>query len=70
MLLETATRVGNKAAITDRGRTVGYSEIASRALAVAEMLAQAGVVPGDRVVILLRRGSDAVSVPLAQERSL
>jgi acyl-CoA synthetase (AMP-forming)/AMP-acid ligase II len=61
MLLETATRVGNKAAITDRGRTVGYSDLASRALAVAEMLAQAGVVPGDRVVILLRRGSDAVS---------
>ncbi len=61
MLLETAASVGNKAAITDGERTVGYADLAARSLAVAEALAQAGVEPGDRVAIMLRRGAEAAS---------
>ena len=61
MLLQTSTSVGNKTAIVDGQLTVGYADLAARSLAIAEALAQAGVKTGDRVAILLRRGTEAAS---------
>jgi amino acid adenylation domain-containing protein len=61
MLLETTASVGNKAAVTSGELTVGYADLATRSLAIAEALAEAGVKPGDRVAILLQRGSEAAA---------
>jgi amino acid adenylation domain-containing protein len=61
MLLETATSVGNKVAVTNGERTIGYADLATRSLAIAETLVHAGVKPGDRVAILLRRGPEAAA---------
>jgi acyl-CoA synthetase (AMP-forming)/AMP-acid ligase II len=61
MLLETATAMGNKAAIANGESTVSYADLAVRSLATAEVLEQEGVKPGDRVAILLPRGADAAS---------
>src|SRR5215213_1556037 len=61
MLLETATAMGDKAAIADGESTVSYADLAFRSLAMAEVLEQEEVKPGDRVAILLPRGADAAS---------
>src|SRR5215210_3432036 len=61
MLLETTSSVGNKAAVTSEELTVGYADLATRSLAIAEALAEAGVKTGDRVAILLQRGSEAAA---------
>ena len=61
MLLETTASVGNKAAVTSGELTVGYADLATRSLAIAEALAEAGVKSGDRVAILLQRGSEAAA---------
>jgi acyl-CoA synthetase (AMP-forming)/AMP-acid ligase II len=61
MLLETTSSAGNKAAVTNGEWTIGYADLATRSLAIAEALVQAGVKPGDRVGILLQRGSEAAA---------
>lgn len=61
MLSKTAAAVGNKAAVIDGEQTTGYADLAARSLAVAGALVQAGVEPGDRVAIMLRRGAEAAS---------
>src|SRR5215212_2335584 len=61
MLLETATAMGDKAAIADGESPVSYADLAVRSMATAEVLEQKGVKPGDRVAILLPRGSEAAS---------
>ena len=61
MLLETATTMGDKAAIANGESTVSYADLAVRSLAMAEVLEQEGVKPGDRVAILLPRGAEAAS---------
>jgi long-chain acyl-CoA synthetase len=61
MLLETATIMGDKAAITNGESTVSYADLAVRSLATAEVLEEEGVKPGDRVAILLPRGAEAAS---------
>lgn len=61
MLWRTASRHTAKAAVVERDRTVTYGELRSRAGAIARALTDAGVRPGDRVVVLLERGVDAVA---------
>src|SRR5215211_1285348 len=61
MLLETATAIGDKAAIANGDSTVSYTDLASRSFAIAEVLAQGGVKPDNRVAILLPRGAEAAS---------
>jgi acyl-CoA synthetase (AMP-forming)/AMP-acid ligase II len=61
MLLDTAASAGNKVAVISGEQTVSYADLAARAQAIAETLVQAGVKPGDRVAIMLRRGAEAAS---------
>jgi acyl-CoA synthetase (AMP-forming)/AMP-acid ligase II len=61
MLFETAMSASNEEAVTNGERTVSYADLAARSLAIAEALIESGVKPGDRVAILLRRGTEAVS---------
>ena len=59
MLLASAGERPDAPAVVDGGAAVPYGALAERALAVAEALRAAGVEPGDRVALLLRRGPDA-----------
>lgn len=61
MLLDTAMSTGDKTVVVQSERATGYADLAGRSLAVAEALTQAGVRPGDRVAVLLRRGEEAAS---------
>lgn len=61
MLWRSAARVPAKAAVVERDRSVSYGELCGRAGAIARALVETGVEPGDRVVILLERGADAVA---------
>jgi amino acid adenylation domain-containing protein len=61
MLLETAAAHGARVAVAERGLNVGYGELAARSRGFADALAEAGVSPGDRVAVLLRRGADAAA---------
>ena len=61
MLWRAASLVPGKLAVVERERAVTYAELRDRAAAVADALRATGVEPGDRVVILLERGADAVA---------
>ena len=61
MLLATAAAHGDRVAVTDRELSIDYERLAARSLAFARTLADAGVRPGDRVAVLLRRGADAAA---------
>jgi acyl-CoA synthetase (AMP-forming)/AMP-acid ligase II len=61
MLLETAKVMRDKAAVVTGESTVSYADLATRSLAIAEVLAQTGVKAEDRVAILLTRGAEAAS---------
>ncbi len=51
----------DKDAVVEPGRVTTYESLAGRAGAMASILSESGVVPGDRVVVLLDRGADAVA---------
>jgi acyl-CoA synthetase (AMP-forming)/AMP-acid ligase II len=61
MLLVTAERNGTRPALVDRDEPISYGSLAARSRAVAATLSERGVEPGDRVVVMLRRGSDAAA---------
>ena len=61
LLWGAAATCGERPAVVDRDRTIGFAELGARAAAAAAALAGAGVVPDDRVAILLERGPDAVA---------
>jgi len=61
MLWAAAQRHPRKDAVIERERTASYSDLVQRAGAIAEAARNAGVAPGDRVVILQERGIDAVA---------
>jgi amino acid adenylation domain-containing protein len=61
MLLRAAERDRAQAAVVDGASTLDYGALASRSLAIASTLAGAGVRPGDRVALLLRRDADAAA---------
>jgi len=61
LLLETASRSASHVAVVERGAGWTYDQLAGRALAFGEALEAAGVRPGDRVAVLLRRGADSAA---------
>jgi amino acid adenylation domain-containing protein len=61
MLLDSATRTPEAIAILDGDAATSYHELATRACGMAAELAAAGIAPGDRVAIMLRRGADAAA---------
>lgn len=61
MLWRTAERHPDKPAVVERERSASYGELRARASAIAQALRASGVDPGDRVVVLLERGLDAVA---------
>jgi amino acid adenylation domain-containing protein len=61
MLIASAARTPEAAAVLDGSATTSYEELATRALDLAGALAATGVEPGDRVAIFLRRGADAAA---------
>jgi amino acid adenylation domain-containing protein len=61
ILLATAGVVGERPAIVAGASQIGYQALASRSRAIAAALRRAGVHPGDRVAILLRRDIDAAA---------
>ena len=60
-LWQAAERAPGQAAIVQRATSVTYAELRARAGGIARALRAAGVVPGDRVCILLERGADAAA---------
>ena len=61
MLWETAGRLSNKTAVVERRGSVTYGELLGRSSAVARALESSAVEPGDRVVVQLERGIEAVA---------
>lgn len=61
MLWRTAERYADKPAVVERERTWTYAEVRERAAAIAQRLKAGGIAPGDRVVVQLERGMDAVA---------
>jgi amino acid adenylation domain-containing protein len=61
MLLRTGARHPARVAIVEHGRTVDYGHLAARSLAFGHALRRSGVEPGDRVAVLLHRGTDAAA---------
>jgi acyl-CoA synthetase (AMP-forming)/AMP-acid ligase II len=60
-LLLRAAAGPERPAIVDGSTTTSYGELAARALAFGERISAAGVAPGDRVGIWLRRNADAAA---------
>jgi acyl-CoA synthetase (AMP-forming)/AMP-acid ligase II len=58
-LLLRAAAGPDRPAIVEGSTTTSYGELAARALAFGERISAAGVAPGDRVGIWLRRNADA-----------
>ena len=61
MLIAAAGTGADHPAVVDGDVQTSYGELATRALEIAAGLAAAGIEPGDRVAILLRRGADAAA---------
>lgn len=61
ILWDSADRQGQRVAIRERDRSIGYGDLRGRAAAVAVHLREMGVAQGDRVVVFLERGVDAAA---------
>lgn len=61
LLWAAARTAADRPAIVERERETTYAALLDRARGVAALLAEAGVVPGDRVAILHERGATAVA---------
>lgn len=61
LLWHTAATRGEAIAIRDGAQTSTYTELRARANAFAAAVENAGIRPGDRVAILLERGTDAAA---------
>jgi amino acid adenylation domain-containing protein len=61
MLFTTVSGAANRLAVVDGDQTANYGELTTRSLAIASRLQKEGVQPGDRVAVLLQRGSDAAA---------
>jgi amino acid adenylation domain-containing protein len=61
MLFQTAAARPRQTAVIDGGQPVDYEHLARRAAAIAATLSQAGVAPGDRVALHLRRSADSAA---------
>ncbi|HWO17375.1 MAG TPA: amino acid adenylation domain-containing protein [Kofleriaceae bacterium] len=58
LILATARRVPDRVAVTNRGKTLTYGQLAGRGAAIAAALRARGVRPGDRVGLLVERDLD------------
>jgi amino acid adenylation domain-containing protein len=61
LLLDTVEGNSEHPAVVDGDQTTSYGDLAARAIAVAGQLRRRAVRPGDRVAILLQRGSAAAA---------
>ena len=61
LLWRAAATAGTQPAVVEREITTTYAALLARAQAIATALLASGVAPGDRVVLLLERGADAVA---------
>jgi amino acid adenylation domain-containing protein len=61
MLLATAAAAPEQPAVVDGDQITDYGDLAARSLAITSRLRKAGIEPGDRVAVLLQRGSDAAA---------
>jgi acyl-CoA synthetase (AMP-forming)/AMP-acid ligase II len=61
MQVAAAETAGARPAVLDGEAVVTHAELRDRALGIAAALAEAGVRPGDRVALLMRRGADAAA---------
>ncbi|HVH68747.1 MAG TPA: AMP-binding protein [Gemmatimonadales bacterium] len=61
LLWRAAGKNGERPAVVERGRTVGYAALRDHAAAFGAALRAAGILPGDRVAIWLERGRDAAA---------
>jgi amino acid adenylation domain-containing protein len=61
MLFASAASAPERSAVVDGDNAATYGELAEQATGIAGGLAAAGVEPGDRVAILLRRSAEAVA---------
>ncbi|MCA1988516.1 MAG: amino acid adenylation domain-containing protein, partial [Desulfarculus sp.] len=64
LFLDQAQRRGQAVAVEEAGRVVTYAELRDQALAVAGGLLAAGVAPGDRVALHMRRGPEVIATLL------
>jgi amino acid adenylation domain-containing protein len=65
MLCDAAEAREDATAVVDSGDSSSYGQLAARAGALGELLVDAGVRPGDRVALLLRREADAAAAYFA-----
>jgi acyl-CoA synthetase (AMP-forming)/AMP-acid ligase II len=61
LLWSAGAGVPARTAIRTRERLISYGTLTDRAASVASMLVESGLIPGDRVAILLERGIDAIA---------
>lgn len=58
---EAVSRHGSRAAVRDGNRTLTYTELEQETKRFGRELAAMGVVPGDRVIIMMPRSSEAIA---------
>lgn len=61
MLADNLAQRGDKIAAIDRDRRISYAGLVAEAGRVADWLHSMGIVPGDRVIVHLRKGIDEVA---------
>lgn len=64
LLADNLAHRANKVAAVDAGRSATYAELAAQAGRVCDWLRDRGIVPGDRVIVHLRKGIDEVAAML------
>ena len=60
MLWDAAARAGERPAVIERAGTTDYTSLRARAAGVSLAVRELGVLPNERVAILLDRGADAI----------
>ncbi|HXO86589.1 MAG TPA: AMP-binding protein [Gemmatimonadales bacterium] len=61
LLWQAGERFATRTAMLERGQETTYASVLERGAGVARALANAGVQPGDRVAVLLKRGPEAAA---------
>jgi long-chain acyl-CoA synthetase len=65
LISNVARRLGNRAAVTDRGTTTTYGELEGRTARIAGSMGDAGLVPGDRIVLAMENCGEFVEMLVA-----
>jgi len=61
LLWRAGERFATRVAILERRQETTFAEVLERGMRVARTLAAAGIQPGDRIAVLLRRGPEAAA---------